>query len=146
MRKCIISSLLLFCLGCNDRALGDGFFHLPKYESEDVGYPYGTIVYHGKTEYDYRNILVLSDVLYVIKCRKFILVKQKPNIELYYKYLKEKIKYSEWKIPKYLYNDVNYIIIDKSNSKTSYFPSLEKFKKECERLEIETEFIIKDKW
>lgn len=76
----VLSSLLL--LSCNDASLGKGYYVLTDYESEDVGYPYGSIIYKSKDEDAFQHIVVYSDIKKCVVDGDFILVLQKPNERL----------------------------------------------------------------
>lgn len=87
----IIVFLSILC-GCeNDSDLGEGYYYLPDYESYDVGYPYGSIIYRSNKEFDFDEVLICSDILKVNHDNDFIIVMQKPNKELIDRYLDDLI-------------------------------------------------------
>jgi hypothetical protein len=71
---CVISSCKL------STDLGDNYYHLDKYEANDVGYPGGAIVYKSTNENVFRNIRIRGDVLSVKTDSKFIIAKRDPII------------------------------------------------------------------
>lgn len=76
----ILISALFFC-SCNDRELGDGYYHLPKYEAVDVGYSEGqAIVYKGSQEYHFKDVKIRGDVVEVKADSKFIIAKRDPLV------------------------------------------------------------------
>lgn len=79
--KIYVLIFIMICfVSCKDETeLGNDFFYLPEYESIDVGYPYGTIVYHSNEKNIYDDILVYSDIVGINNNDKYIIVKQKPN-------------------------------------------------------------------
>jgi hypothetical protein len=86
--KYLICFLLLILWACtSDRDLGNNYFYLPEYESKDIGYPYSSILYKGPAEYVFNKIIIFSDIGKVIKRNEYVLVLQKPNVDLFKKYL-----------------------------------------------------------
>lgn len=81
MKKASIHILLLalFFCSCNDRELGDGYYHLPKYEAVDVGYP-EAIVYKSGQEYHFKDVKIRGDVVEVKADSKFIIAKRDPLV------------------------------------------------------------------
>jgi len=80
MKKIIyISSFFaLFC--CNDGThLGNNYYYLPDYESVDIGYPYGSIVYKSHEKYHFDEVVIFSDINKITSNEKYIIVLQRPN-------------------------------------------------------------------
>lgn len=84
--------LFIVCSCSNERDLGNNYYYLPDYESRDVGYPYGSIIYKGPDEYLFERIIIFSDVEKAIRRDEYILVLQKPNIDLFKKDLIEHVE------------------------------------------------------
>ena len=131
---------------CDEKKLGDNYFYLPDYEAQDIGFPYGSIIYQSQKQNSFSNILVYAEIVKVKQIDDFILVKQKPNIELYKKYINEITISNYSKIDSLFYNDVNYFIINKRITKVSKAYNIEDFKKECKKQQIDTSFIEEDGW
>ncbi len=93
MEKVIYLFIILIVCSCsNERDLGNKYYYLPDYESIDVGYPYGSVIYKGPNEYVFNEIIIFSDVEKVIERDTYVLVLQKPNVDLFKKYLIERVR------------------------------------------------------
>ncbi|MPL56193.1 hypothetical protein SDC9_01675 [bioreactor metagenome] len=80
MKLTVYIFVLILFYSCNDGSnLGNNYYYLPDYESKDIGYPYGTIVYKSKEKNHFDKILVYSDVEKVKLNNNFIIVFQRPN-------------------------------------------------------------------
>lgn len=72
----------MFFASCGDRDLGDGYFHLPKYEAIDVGYPENeSILYRSSEEYLFSDIIIKGDVIEVQSDSRHIIAKRDPLIK-----------------------------------------------------------------
>lgn len=105
---------------------------MPIYEAEDIGYPYGTIVYKSKEKNHFDEILIYSDIEKINYNNQFVIIVQKPNKELMLKRIKDdlnnenirkqfeikdSISKREKSYNKLFLNEENYYIIDKKNNK-----------------------------
>ena len=106
-----LTAIMIFN-SCDEKKLGDNYFYLPDYEAQDIGFPYGSIICQSRKQNAFDNILVYSKIDKVERKNDFILVKQKPNLGLYRKYLRDKTMSNDSKIDSLFYNDVNYFIIN----------------------------------
>lgn len=91
-KYCYFTLLFIVCSCSNERDLGNNYYYLPEYESMDGGYPYGSIIYKGPDEYIYNEIIIFSDVEKVIRRDEYVLALQKPNVDLFKKYLIERVE------------------------------------------------------
>ena len=67
----------------SDRELGNGYYHLPKYESIDVGYPdCEAIIYKSTKEYVFSDIIINGDVIDVEFDSEHIISKRDPIINM----------------------------------------------------------------
>ncbi|HCA08440.1 hypothetical protein [Chryseobacterium sp.] len=131
MKIILTLSLLLFLYSCNDGSnLGGDYYYLPIYEAEDIGYPYGTIVYKSKEKNHFDEVLIYSDIEKINYNNQFVIVLQKPNKELMLKRIKDDLNNGnrqfdikdsipriEKKYRKLFLNGKNYYIINKQNNK-----------------------------
>ncbi|UYW02005.1 hypothetical protein K5I29_03585 [Flavobacterium agricola] len=84
MKKIYFGIIILFCFtSCNDKNyLGNNFYYLSEYESMDIGYPYGTIIYKSSEKNMFEKIIINSDVVNINNDENYIIVKQSPNKKL----------------------------------------------------------------
>ncbi len=89
--KNILLGIITICfISCKDETdLGNNFYYLPDYESEDVGYPYGSILYKSKEKYAYEKTLVYADITSINNNDCYIIVKQTPNKKLFLQNIKD---------------------------------------------------------
>ncbi len=83
--------MVIICFtSCKDETdLGNNFYYLPDYESVDVGYPFGSIIYKSKEKYVFEKIFVSADVINVNKNDDYIIVKQIPNKKILLQNIKD---------------------------------------------------------
>ena len=83
IKKNLLLIVIICFVSCKDKTdLGSNFFYLPDYESIDIGYPYGTIVYKSKEKNKFEKVLVYADIVSINNSDSYIIVKQNPNKKL----------------------------------------------------------------
>ncbi|OJW77615.1 hypothetical protein [Spirosoma sp. 48-14] len=88
--------ILLLLVSCKDNStLGNNYYYLTRYEAEDNGYPYGSIIYKSKQKNLYSKIIIYSDVIKVKSNKNYIITMQKPNINILKSIIKDDITF--WK-------------------------------------------------
>lgn len=89
--KNIFFGIVIICFtSCKDETdLGNNFYYLPDYESIDIGYPYGTIVYKSSEKNKFEKILIYADVASVNNNDDYIIVKQIPNKKILLQNIKD---------------------------------------------------------
>jgi hypothetical protein len=89
--KNIFFGIVIICFtSCKDETdLGNDFYYLPDYESIDIGYPYGTIVYKSNEKNKFEKILIYADVASVSNNDDYIIVKQIPNKKILLQNIKD---------------------------------------------------------
>lgn len=93
MKKTIIILILVIICSCKEDKLLSNYYYLTDYESLDVGYPYGSIIYKSKQEGSYENILIYSDIKNHIANDEYIIVHQIPNESLTKKRILDDIEF-----------------------------------------------------
>lgn len=82
-------SCLVMAASCSfwsDEELGNGYYYLPDYEAEDIGYCEGSTIYKSIKKNYFQIILIQGGILEVTKDRDFIVVGQnKQQDDLSYK-------------------------------------------------------------
>lgn len=90
MKKIFVILVLFTLFSCNDESdLGSNYYYLPDYESVDIGYPYGTVIYKSEEKNHFDEIVIYSDIKKINFNKKFIIVLQKPNKELMIKNIED---------------------------------------------------------
>lgn len=102
-----IPLILMNCLNCHDSSK-EKYYFLDKYESQDVGYPYGTIVYKSLQRNSYDTILIYSDIVKYAEDKSYIIVLQKPNMDLLFEEIKNNLFQFYKGYKKYNYTNENY--------------------------------------
>lgn len=89
--KNIFFGMVIICFtSCKDETdLGNNFYYLPDYESVDIGYPYGTIVYKSREKDKFEKIFIYADVISVSYNDNYIIVKQIPNRKILLQNIKD---------------------------------------------------------
>lgn len=89
--KNIFFGMVIICFtSCKDETdLGNNFYYLPDYESVDIGYPYGTIVYKSSEKNKFEKIFIYADVVSVNNNDDYIIVKQIPNKKILLQNIKD---------------------------------------------------------
>lgn len=68
--------VVYFTFFVDEQNLGDNYYYLPRYESIDVGYPEGAIIYKSSERYVYSDVKVHGDVISVNSDEKYIIAIQ----------------------------------------------------------------------
>lgn len=93
IKKSLLLIVIICFVSCKDETdLGNNFYYLPDYESKDVGYPYGSIVYKSKEKYAFEKTFVYADITNINNNDSYIIVKQTPNKKLFLQNIKEDLK------------------------------------------------------
>lgn len=87
MMKTIKSFFLIILISCfssckDESNLGDHYFYLPDYESIDIGYPYGSIIYVSKEKNKFDKILIYADLKKINSDDDYVIAQQYPNKKL----------------------------------------------------------------
>lgn len=92
MRNIFILFTLLLMVNCSDmEKLGNDYYYLPDYESLDIGYPYGSLVYKSEQQNHFDSIIIFSDIKAVNYDNSYIIVSQMPNRNLILKNVKDNL-------------------------------------------------------
>lgn len=90
IKKNLLFIVIICFISCKDETdLGNNFYYLPNYESKDVGYPYGSIVYKSKEKYAFEKTFVYTDIVGINNNDSYIIVKQIPNKKLLLQNIKD---------------------------------------------------------